>query len=216
MRFLNDLQGKFLVQSLLLIAEGVEWLAIGRLVPSEPLPDAANDTGALGLHVLNVVQFRCQLVACADSNDLPVQLSIIDHRQGTQHLDRLHGTLGQGLRANLHNVHGIVVTIALGLRMGHVGILPGLGQHAIVPKDGTVIVSQLAFLHILRDGIHLLLHSHLHFGFGVLWDLDQAIEVLAALQWNVMPRRDLVSVVVLEVHAVLQGAWLSHLVLGEG
>ena len=51
---------------------------------------------------------------------------------------------------------GDVVTIALGHFMSHIGIFPGLWQHAIVPEDGTMIISQLAsrgdtVRHRLRD-----------------------------------------------------------------
>ena len=56
------------------------------------------------------------------------------------------GSCCEGLRANLHNIYWIVITLALHNWVLHIGILPSLWQTAVVPEDGTVVVSQFAFL----------------------------------------------------------------------
>lgn len=50
-----------------------------------------------------------------------------------------------------------------------VAVLPCLGEHAVVPEDGAVVVAQLALLHVLSDRIRRLLRRHLRLIYKRLW-----------------------------------------------
>mmetsp|Transcript_58851 Transcript_58851/g.127742 ORF Transcript_58851/g.127742 Transcript_58851/m.127742 type:complete len:285 (+) Transcript_58851:280-1134(+) len=208
---LNDLQGHLLVQRLLVEAEGIDGLVVGGLVPAEPLADAADDARALRLDVADVVQLGRELVVLADRDDLPVELAVVDHREDAEDLHGLDGALGQRRRADLDHVQRVVVAGALRLRVHDVGVLPGLREHAVVPEDRAVVVTKLALLDVLRNGVAALLRGHLHLRLGHLRDLDDAVEDarLARLERDVVPRRDVLAAGILELEAVLRGAHLA-------
>ena len=60
----------------------------------------------------------------------------------------------------------------------------------IVPEDIQRVITQLALLHVLLDRIKCFLGGNLHFGSGILADLDHSVDNVAAL---VSPRRNAVS-----------------------
>mmetsp|Transcript_90945 Transcript_90945/g.283349 ORF Transcript_90945/g.283349 Transcript_90945/m.283349 type:complete len:231 (-) Transcript_90945:261-953(-) len=186
----NHLHGGRLVQGLLVEAESVQWLAVRRLVPAEPLADATDDPGALGLNISDIVELLCKSIILADRNELPVQLTIVDHRQHAKNLHGLHGPLLQHNGADLHDVNGIVVPRALGLGMLDVGVLPCLRQHAVVPEDWPMVVTELSLLDVLGDRVARLLDGHLHLRLCHLRDLDHGIEhaILTGVQGYVVPR----------------------------
>ena len=61
------------------------------------------------------------------------------------------GSCRESLWSNLYYINWIVITLALNNWVLHVGVLPSLGQATVVPEDGTVIVSQLAFLKVTKS-----------------------------------------------------------------
>ena len=77
-----------------------------------------------------------------------------------------------------------------------VGVLPCLWQASVVPKNGTVIISELALLDILSDGVGLFLGRYFHLSLGVLRDLvDEVEKISGGLQWDVVPWGDGLAVV---------------------
>lgn len=72
------------------------------------------------------VQTRGQGVVDINDNDLPVGLAFIQQGHDTKNLDLLDLADSGNLLANLDNINRIVVTTGLSLRVGSVGIFPGL------------------------------------------------------------------------------------------
>jgi len=70
-----------------------------------------------------------------------------------------------------------------------IGVLPGLGEAAVVPEDGSVVIPQFALLHVLSDGVVGLFGCNFHLGLGHFGDLnDSVVSALgAALQRDVVP-----------------------------
>lgn len=94
---------------------------------------------------------------------------------------------------------------AVGVLVG--GILPGLGQHAVVPVDVVRVEPDLALLGVLLDGVARLISGQLHLGGGLLGDLaDKVEEAVAGVQGDVMPGGHQCAVLVLE-NAELQSLW---------
>mmetsp|Transcript_97967 Transcript_97967/g.272576 ORF Transcript_97967/g.272576 Transcript_97967/m.272576 type:complete len:212 (-) Transcript_97967:394-1029(-) len=170
-RLRNHLQGVRPVQGLLVIAEGVEGLAVRRLVPPEPLADAGDDAGALRLHVLDVAQLRRQRVGDADGDDLPIELAVIDHGKRAQYLHARHLALRKLPAANLDHVERVVVSLHVELPVDLRRVLPSLRKEAVVPEDRSVVVPQLAGLDVLSDRVHPLLRVDLVLGRRHLRDL---------------------------------------------
>ncbi len=110
---------------------------------------------------------------------LPVQLAVVDHGEHAQRLDLDDGAHGQRPRSDLNDVDRVVVPEALQLRVLQVGILPGLGEAAVVPEDRAVVIPQLALLDVLRDGVVRFLRRDLHLRLGHLGNLDDGVVVPA-------------------------------------
>ena len=73
-----------------------------------------------------------------------------------------------------------------------IGILPGLGQASIIPKDGSVVITKFSLLHILSDGVALFFGGDLHFGLGHFGDFNDGIEgsLGGSIEGNVVPGGD--------------------------
>mmetsp|Transcript_26791 Transcript_26791/g.58382 ORF Transcript_26791/g.58382 Transcript_26791/m.58382 type:complete len:309 (+) Transcript_26791:69-995(+) len=188
----DHLHSVLLVHALIVEAVLVGGLAVGDLVVTEPGADGIDGAGELLLDIGNVVAGSGLLVAGVDGDDLPVKLTIVDHGKDAQGLhldDRAHGV---GLGANLHNVNGVVVTEhALNLVVLVGGVLPGQGEHAVVPVDVVGVVTELALLHVLLDGGALLVGGNLHLGLGLLGDLDDGVKgAIVVVQGDIVPRGD--------------------------
>ena len=116
----------------------------------------------MALNVLDVVELGGQWVVHVDNHDLPVSLALVEQSHDTEDLDLLDLTgLGDEL-TNLADVERVVVTLSLGLGVGDVGVLPGLGEAAVVPEvalvgEAVADEAQLALLGVLLDGVELLL-----------------------------------------------------------
>ena len=68
-------------------------------------------------------------------------------------------------------------------------ILPGLGQHPVVPVDIIRVMPQLPLLNILLDRIPHLIRRQLHLRRRLLRDLAQKVHrPLARIQRHIMPR----------------------------
>mmetsp|Transcript_52621 Transcript_52621/g.152995 ORF Transcript_52621/g.152995 Transcript_52621/m.152995 type:complete len:241 (-) Transcript_52621:108-830(-) len=211
MRLRHDFQCLSPVQGTLLVAKGVEGLLVGGLVPAQPLADPAHDSGALGLHVGDVAQFRRQRIVFMNAYDLPVQLPVVDHREDAQDLDLLHAAHGQRPGADLHGVQRVVVAADLELRVLVCWILPSLRKHAVVPEDRAMVVPQLTFLHILRDGIVGLLGVDLHLLLRHLGDLHNHIQepFFQRAKRYVVPRRDVAPAAIQKSQPIVEGANLT-------
>ena len=99
-----------------------------------------------------------------------------------------------------------------------VGVLPGLGQHAVVPVDVVGVEADGALLDVLLDRVAHLLGGQLHRGGGLLGDLaDTVEEAVAGEQGDVVPGGDRGGALLVE-DAVLQrlGGALQDRVGGGG
>jgi hypothetical protein len=65
--------------------------------------------------------------------------------------------------------------------------LPSLWETSIIPKDGAMIISQFAFLHVLSDRVGGLLDGDFHFCFGVFGDLIDKIVKISVFKGDIMP-----------------------------
>mmetsp|Transcript_25990 Transcript_25990/g.40891 ORF Transcript_25990/g.40891 Transcript_25990/m.40891 type:complete len:442 (-) Transcript_25990:191-1516(-) len=151
-------------------------------------------------------------VVGTNGDDLVVRLALIDQLQGTQHLDGNHRAHLNWGGADLHHIQRVVVAAVAEGVLDH-GVLPGLGQQAVVEEWGAVVVVPgLALALILHDGVVVVLLADLHLGGCVHGDLHHKVEQplsLVSVQGDVMPRRDLGPRGALEVQLVLGGAVLA-------
>mmetsp|Transcript_24469 Transcript_24469/g.50376 ORF Transcript_24469/g.50376 Transcript_24469/m.50376 type:complete len:255 (+) Transcript_24469:389-1153(+) len=189
MRLPNNLLRHLRIQPLLIEPKSIQGLIIRSLIPAEPLPNSV-------LHgrgnVVDIIVLLGQLVVGGNANDLPIQLSVVDHGQDSQRLHLRHGSHGQSLGTDLHHVNGIVVPEAFQFGMFLVGILPRLREASVVPKDWSVVVAKFSLFDILGDGVVFLLGGHLHFGFGHLGDFDDGVvgSLRGAVEGDVVPGGD--------------------------
>ena len=79
---------------------------ISHLVPAEPLADASQH--GLG-NIVNVVVLLGQLVVDGDGQNLPVELTVVNHGEDAKGLDLGDGSHLEGLGADLDDVDRIVV-----------------------------------------------------------------------------------------------------------
>jgi hypothetical protein len=103
-----------------------------------------------------------------------------ERRRLTQGLDLVHATHVAGSAADLHHIHGIVVARGVALGVLVAGVLPGLGQQAVVPVDVVGVEAQLALLGVLLDGGAGLVSGDLHLGGRLLGDLAHKVQEAVA------------------------------------
>ena len=121
------------------------------------------------LHILDIVQPRRQRVVDVDDDDLPVRLALVEQGHHAEHLDLLDlAGLGDQL-ADLADVERVVVAFLLRLRMGDVGVFPGLREGAVVPEvafvgEAVADEAELALLGVLLDGVEDLVFGDLEGG----------------------------------------------------
>mmetsp|Transcript_18235 Transcript_18235/g.60116 ORF Transcript_18235/g.60116 Transcript_18235/m.60116 type:complete len:348 (+) Transcript_18235:19-1062(+) len=190
---LDDVHGLLGAERLLAVPERVDRLPVRGLVPPEPLADARDGARVKLLNVVHVVDLRGVLVGGVDRDQLPVELAVVDHREHTKRLDGRDGAHREGGGANLDHVERVVVAerTAHVLVALDVGVLPRLGQAAVVPKDRAVVQPRLALLLVLLDRVALRLGVNLHLLEGHLRNLgEHVVEAVARLQRDVVPRRD--------------------------
>mmetsp|Transcript_31072 Transcript_31072/g.56376 ORF Transcript_31072/g.56376 Transcript_31072/m.56376 type:complete len:264 (+) Transcript_31072:262-1053(+) len=189
MGLFNNLTSRLGIQPFLIKAKSIQGLVIRCLVPSEPFTDTILD----GVRdIINIIVFLSELVIDGNGNNLPVQFAIINHGNHTQRLDLRNRSHSNSLGTNLNNINGIIITKALQLGVLRVGILPSLGKTSIVPEDGTVVITKLALLNILCDGIVGFFRGDLHFGLGHFWDFNDGIvgSIGGSLEGDIMPGGD--------------------------
>jgi hypothetical protein len=154
----DDVHGVLLVLALAGEGELVLRLSVRDFVDAEPLVGGTEKTGQVPLDVLDVVEAGSERVVHVNDNDLPVSLTLVEESHDTKDLDLLDLTdLGDKL-ANLAHIERVVVTVHLGLRVGDVGVLPGLGEGTVVPEvalvgEAVADEAQLALLGVLLDGV---------------------------------------------------------------
>jgi hypothetical protein len=124
----------------------------------EPLNRRLQQPRKILVHIGDVVQLVSNRVVHIDTDQLPVRFAFVDQRNGSKnfHLDHLTSLCHPV--ADLQHIDWVVVTLATGGRVQVVGILPGLGQGAVVPNVTVVRetvghVAQLALFHVLFDGV---------------------------------------------------------------
>jgi hypothetical protein len=158
----DNVHGVLLVLALAGEGELVLGLAIGNFVDAEPLVGGTEKAGQVPLDVLDVVKAGSERVVHVNNDDLPVSLTLVEEGHDTEDLDLLDLTdLGDEL-TDLAHVERVVVTVHLGLGVGDVGVLPGLGEAAVVPEvalvgEAVADEAQLALLSVLLDGVEGLL-----------------------------------------------------------
>mmetsp|Transcript_35901 Transcript_35901/g.99542 ORF Transcript_35901/g.99542 Transcript_35901/m.99542 type:complete len:218 (+) Transcript_35901:67-720(+) len=184
-RFSDHLQRCLPVQRLLAKAKCIQGLAVRCLVPTEPLTDAGEDPRHLGTHVRNVLQVSRGWIIKSNGDDLPIELAVIYHCEGTQDLDSHHISLRVRAGADLHDVHRVVVPKNTQLWVLHGRVFPGLGKVAVVPIDGPMVVAEFAFFDVLGNGVARLLRCDLHLGLGHLRNLchHPVLALGPRLQW---------------------------------
>ena len=100
----DDFLGGGNIEVLLVESERVERLVIRGLVPSEPFSDSVLD----GIRdIIDVVVFLGKRIVDGDSDNLPVQFTIINHGQDTEGLDFLDGSHLEGGSSNFDNIDRI-------------------------------------------------------------------------------------------------------------
>jgi hypothetical protein len=158
----DNVHGVLLVLALAGEGELVLGLAIGNFVDAEPLVGGTEKAGQVPLDVLDVVKAGSERVVHVNNDDLPVGLTLVEEGHDTEDLDLLDlADLGNEL-TDLAHVERVVVTVHLGLGVGDVGVLPGLGEAAVVPEvalvgEAVADEAQLALLSVLLDGVEGLL-----------------------------------------------------------
>ena len=133
--YLHNLSGVLVIKEvkdiLLVLAfagesELVLRLSVRDLVDTEPLIGSTKKARQMPLHVLDVVELRSQRIIYVDDDHFPVGFLLVEQRHNTKDLDLLHLTRCSHELTDLTNVQWVVITLCLGLRMGYVGVLPGL------------------------------------------------------------------------------------------
>lgn len=112
----------------------------------------------MALDVLDVVELGGKRVVHVDDDDLPVRLLLVEQGHDAEDLDLLDLAGVADQLADLADVERVVVALGLGLRVDGIGVLPGLGEGAVVPQvalvgEAVADVSQLALLDVLLDGV---------------------------------------------------------------
>lgn len=142
----------------------------------------------MALDVLNVVELGSNGVVHVNDNDLPVSLLLVEQSHDAENLDLLDLSGVSDKLADLANVERVIVTLGFGLRVGDVGVFPGLvknksateygvmshspasstylGEGTIIPQislvgEAVTNISQLSLLDVLLDGVEELLLADL-------------------------------------------------------
>mmetsp|Transcript_32021 Transcript_32021/g.63084 ORF Transcript_32021/g.63084 Transcript_32021/m.63084 type:complete len:288 (-) Transcript_32021:52-915(-) len=197
MRFLNNPNRPIATKSCLIITKLVQRLAIWCLVPAEPLTNTTDHTFHVLVNVCHIVELWCQRIISGNSKHLPVKLTVVNHGKSTQNLDTHHLTLGMCPAADFYYVHRIVIAKHLQLWVFHSRILPSLRKIAVIPKYGAMIVTELALLLILCNGVGRFLGCDLHlclchfgnFGYHPVLSLASILRT----ERHIVPWRDLVA-----------------------
>mmetsp|Transcript_87914 Transcript_87914/g.226651 ORF Transcript_87914/g.226651 Transcript_87914/m.226651 type:complete len:247 (-) Transcript_87914:124-864(-) len=163
MGLIADLQSVRLVHDLLIQAEGVLALSLGRLIIPEPLDQL------LLLRVRDVADvLHVRRVLCIRAHDkhLPVRLAVVHQGEDTEdpHGHDLADRARLGVQ--LQHVDRVIVAADAGIWVLLVGVLPRLGDGAVVHQGANLgiilVVAQLSLLGVLDDGVVLVLLVHLH------------------------------------------------------
>ena len=110
-------------------------LSIGDFVDPEPLVGRADKAREVPLDILNVVELASKRVIDVDDDDFPVRLALIKQCHHAEHFHLLDLASVADLLANLAHVQRVVVTLGLGVRVSRSGVLPSLGEGAVVPAS---------------------------------------------------------------------------------
>ena len=92
----------------------------------EPLVSRAHETGEMPLDILDIIELGRERVVYVDDEDLPVRLTLVEKRHDAEDLDLLDLADVADLLADFAHIQRVVVTVGLGLCVGHTGVLPRL------------------------------------------------------------------------------------------
>ena len=129
---------------------------------------------------MDVIEVLRQRIRHINADHFPVRLPLVNHREHTEDLDLDDGAPGLDLVADLAHVDRVVVPLAVSRLVSVVGVLPGLGDGAIVPDVAVVgeavgDIPQLAFLDVLLQGVEGRLGVDLDLGVAPPRDLDNHV-----------------------------------------
>mmetsp|Transcript_7880 Transcript_7880/g.11331 ORF Transcript_7880/g.11331 Transcript_7880/m.11331 type:complete len:293 (+) Transcript_7880:64-942(+) len=210
--FFDNFSGGSGIEELLVESKSVKGLVIRGLVPTEPFPNTILNCIR---NIIDITVFRGQRIIDSNGNNLPVKFTIINHGQNTKRFDLRERSHSKRFASNLNNIDRIVVTENLELRVLLVGVFPGLGDAAVVPEDGSVVITKVSLLDILGNGVALFLCGDLHFSLGHLRDFHKHVVAVTRLVRNIMPRGN-ITIFALEFEAEAFGGFFSNNFSGNG
>jgi len=203
---LDDLQRVFSVLGLSIEGEFVGGLSVRDFVISEPVMHLFDVTRTQLSQILNVVELLGFRIFDVDGDHFPIGLSLVDESEAAEGLDLADGASVDDGRSDLNHIQRIFVAEAFRLRILHRGILPRLREGTIVPGIALVVLdvsdeTELSVLDVLFDRIVFLGDCDLELSVRAAWNLAHKVEdvfLLVGQQRDVMPRRDLVAVLLKE------------------
>jgi len=182
MRFLDRLDGFGGVDGHNAL-ENVLGLAISGLVIDQPVDNGGDQLRTKALEVIKSIQLLTEFRNRRNSQDLVVDLTLVDQLKVTKDANRSDSTKRNRLIRHLDDINGIVVATPLHLALVNaiLGVFPGLGKETVVEAgiavgietEGTVLVL------VLHDGIAGLFLVEFHLSAGQLGDLVDEIVDLA-------------------------------------
>jgi len=196
--FVDNFSGILLIFGLSRECKSIFGLAVGNLVDPEPFVGCPDQSRKMSLNILDIVEFRRQGVVYVNNYDFPVGLAFINESHDPEDLDLFDLANITNLLANLADIERVVVSPGFSLCMQRRGILPGLGESAIIPdvpvvREAVTDIAKLASLDVLFDGVEGLFLGDFHLGIGPSRNLDDHVEdaiLLISVERNVMERRD--------------------------
>mmetsp|Transcript_47629 Transcript_47629/g.101966 ORF Transcript_47629/g.101966 Transcript_47629/m.101966 type:complete len:507 (+) Transcript_47629:191-1711(+) len=193
---LDDAGGESGTLRLAPAAEFVLIFSLGGLVIAEPVSESRCDAWHVSVQVGEILDVGGPVVIQGDGQDLPIGLVGIDHGDQTDDLDTSDGASWSLTSSELNDIDGIVVARAASFLADHLGVLPGLGEAAIIEEHVTpLVLAENTVLHILLDGVQVLTGGNLELLSGPLGDLADEVErSIGVLEGNVVPRGKVASV----------------------
>merc|ERR1719427_1235115 len=154
----NNVLSKLFVLRLSIKCKFVCWLSIRHLVDFKPFHCCLEKSWHNLVNIVDIIQIVSERIIDINSNQLPISFALVNHSEDTQHFHLDHSAPLVDSLTNLTNINRIIVTLAVGGRVGVVWILPCLRDCPVVPDipmvwEAVCHISQLALLDILLDRV---------------------------------------------------------------